>query len=104
MKKLNILLFMCFACAIISCGGEDIDCADTVAIEASFQDELSAANAAVSAFNADNSEDNCKTLKDALNDYKDALNDIESCVSEENRADFEATIQSIDDDLTSINC
>lgn len=81
--KIKIFLFVAAVCLLASCGGDDIDCADTTAINATISSATNALNAAISTWNSsEQMDEQCKTLDKAYEDYIDAIDDIKDCAAD----------------------
>jgi hypothetical protein len=90
MKQFKFLftLFL-FGLLSVSCGDDDngggnnnVDCSDSVAVNAAVSDELNAISTAATAYGNDPSNANCQALKNAYQDYIDALEDIFDCAKQ----------------------
>lgn len=81
--KIRILLLLTSLCFLASCGGDDVDCTDTTALNSTIASATNTLNAAITAWNgSDQMEESCKALRDAYEDYIDAFEDIQDCATD----------------------
>ena len=70
-------------CFLASCGGDDVDCTDTTALNSTISAATNTLNAAITAWNSsDQMEEPCKALKSAYDDYIDVFEDIKDCATD----------------------
>ena len=81
--RIKIFLFAVSVFLFASCGGDDVDCTDTTAINSTISSATNALNAAISTWNSsEQTDDHCKTLDKAYDDYIDAIDDIKDCAAD----------------------
>jgi len=97
-----LLLFLGFG-SFYSCGN-DADCSDFTALQASVETEFNAFLAANTAFIFDASSDNCNALRGAVSDYLNVLNDIQECVPDSEREGFDDSIEDLELQLDDLMC
>ena len=81
--KFKILLIVATLCFLPSCGGDDVDCTDTTALNSTIAAATNMLNAAITTWNSsDQMDESCNALKSAYEDYIDTVEDIQDCASD----------------------
>lgn len=98
--KYKITLYTIAACFMFACGGDDIDCADTTAVNTATTNAFQVVNTAITAFNNSAQETaDCEALKSAYEDFIDELESVADCA-----VDVATDIQDARANLASLTC
>lgn len=90
---------------LTSCGGDDVDCSDEAALNATLENGADRVTNALLAYSMDPSDANCNTLKDTYSDWIDDLSSLQDCADDVGQgAEFRSAIADARTAIDDIPC
>lgn len=102
LKNNSIIALIFLAIFALSCGSssDDVDCANTSALESSTEAYITAGFE----YAGDQSSANCTALKTAAENYLSVIKDYTSCVPADQLDDWNTSIEQLETQIAGLNC